>query len=485
VVILLIPIQQLVPQSKQTAQQTNTAANRGGAPPGPQSSSSVASFSEVFADSRGSTEATTKNDMRSNGKYSDLQRTDEHLNSDPVGKAIEELSETDAADSGTENPLDDKDTLPEDSDDLVAAFLAAIAVPADIQKLPVNAAAVPDTDIAEVTLETAPTTAQLDIPAIVAEQTNGDFVSIFEGKTSSVMPELPGNSDLTDITDDTARMPTSTSYSEVTEEAALLTVDTVQIPVVDFRGLHANPVSRPLENENELTATDKGTATDTENLGADAEPVAVQAVQRNDTAQSDFSDEHSDRNKDAELKTDPGKLDLTAKQLETDNRPMFTLESVDDSAVTNASAVRPSDLFDKVVESATLVRTDGVDKITLQLTPEHLGRVEIQLSLGEQGLTLKVSTEDAGVRGMLNSQLSQLISSLSDKGLKVVGAEVVYSGLAGDAFKENGGEQQGGTKQQSQSQRRFTASADVSAISAAFAYQAFFNADEEVTEFIA
>jgi flagellar hook-length control protein FliK len=86
---------------------------------------------------------------------------------------------------------------------------------------------------------------------------------------------------------------------------------------------------------------------------------------------------------------------------------------------------------------------------------------------------------------MLNSQLSQLISSLSDKGLKVVGAEVVYSGLAGDAFKERSDNQQGGTKQQSQSQRRYTAAADISATSAAFAYQAYFDADEEVTEFIA
>jgi flagellar hook-length control protein FliK len=153
------------------------------------------------------------------------------------------------------------------------------------------------------------------------------------------------------------------------------------------------------------------------------------------------------------------------------------------AAPTVIDGVRPSEIISKLVESAELVRAADSDTITLHLKPENLGKVEVQLTLSAEGsLTVKMTADHDGVRGLLNSQLSQLVSSLSEKGLKVTGAEVVYSGVGNDEYNRGGNKnpQERGTNQ-TRRQVHVTRSVEVTD-----AYAPYYGeSDETAIEFVA
>jgi flagellar hook-length control protein FliK len=74
--------------------------------------------------------------------------------------------------------------------------------------------------------------------------------------------------------------------------------------------------------------------------------------------------------------------------------------------------------------------------MTIQLKPELLGSVQLQLQMREGGMHVKISADDPAVRGAINAQIGSLIVSLSEKGLKIADVEVTYTGAdSGDLAK--------------------------------------------------
>jgi flagellar hook-length control protein FliK len=79
--------------------------------------------------------------------------------------------------------------------------------------------------------------------------------------------------------------------------------------------------------------------------------------------------------------------------------------------------------------------------MSIQLKPEFLGKVALEIAMDATGLHVKISAEDNGVRSMINGQINSLIESLANKGIEVVEVEVAYTGVDNGAFKESRGGQ--------------------------------------------
>lgn len=77
--------------------------------------------------------------------------------------------------------------------------------------------------------------------------------------------------------------------------------------------------------------------------------------------------------------------------------------------------------------------TDGDYRMTLQLHPEHLGRVEVAVSLAGGQISMQLSADNASSRQMLKDSINQLRASLESSGLST-GSLDVGAG--------NGGQQQ-------------------------------------------
>jgi len=128
--------------------------------------------------------------------------------------------------------------------------------------------------------------------------------------------------------------------------------------------------------------------------------------------------------------------------------------------------VRTENLFQEMISRVEMMQNDSKSTMTIQLNPEFLGKVALEVSIDAAGLHVKINAEDSGVRSMINGQLATLIESLEHKGIEVVGVEVAYTGVNYSTFQDP---REGG---QEQSKRHQTAKRDVSPTEGAAYYAA-------------
>jgi len=100
--------------------------------------------------------------------------------------------------------------------------------------------------------------------------------------------------------------------------------------------------------------------------------------------------------------------------------------------------VSAENLFHEMISRVEMMQNDAKSTMTIQLNPEWLGKVALEVSVDAAGLHVKINADDGAVRSMINGQLSTLIESLESKGIEVVGVEVAYTGVDNGAFKEQG-----------------------------------------------
>jgi flagellar hook-length control protein FliK len=95
---------------------------------------------------------------------------------------------------------------------------------------------------------------------------------------------------------------------------------------------------------------------------------------------------------------------------------------------TISTPVKPENLFQEMISRVETMQNDTKSTMTIQLNPEFLGKVALEVAVDAAGLHVKINAEDSGVRNMINSQLTALIESLESKGIEVVEVEVAYTG---------------------------------------------------------
>jgi len=102
-----------------------------------------------------------------------------------------------------------------------------------------------------------------------------------------------------------------------------------------------------------------------------------------------------------------------------------------------SAPVKAENLFDEMVSRLESMKTDNQRVMTIQLKPEFLGKVALEIAMDAAGLHVKISAADSGVRTLINGQITALIESLENKGIGIVEVEVAYTGVDNGAFKEN------------------------------------------------
>jgi hypothetical protein len=102
----------------------------------------------------------------------------------------------------------------------------------------------------------------------------------------------------------------------------------------------------------------------------------------------------------------------------------------------------PQRFIDQLVKNLALVNRAGPAEVRLQLKPEFLGRMVINLTLEEGVLTARFITESHQVKGMLEANMNALKQSLSENGVKVEKTEVDVQVNTGGAFERDLGQQQ-------------------------------------------
>ncbi|GFM35377.1 flagellar hook-length control protein FliK [Desulfovibrio psychrotolerans] len=106
----------------------------------------------------------------------------------------------------------------------------------------------------------------------------------------------------------------------------------------------------------------------------------------------------------------------------------------------NAAAAKAADqrLFEQIENGMLKTMRDGARQITMQLTPEDLGKLTIILSVKNNEVNAVIRPESAEAAKAINDQLHQLKASLENQGLKVDNIDVqtsLQNNLSGNGWQ--------------------------------------------------
>lgn len=77
-------------------------------------------------------------------------------------------------------------------------------------------------------------------------------------------------------------------------------------------------------------------------------------------------------------------------------------------------------IFEQIIEKTSVSLQDGVNQIEIDLVPEFLGRVSIQLTMEGERVSAMIRTSSQQVQGLLASEIGQLQQTLQSRGIEVV-----------------------------------------------------------------
>ena len=117
-------------------------------------------------------------------------------------------------------------------------------------------------------------------------------------------------------------------------------------------------------------------------------------------------------------------------------------------AVTNDGMVSGSDVIRQIVEQVRLNMNQNTTSMELQLNPEHLGKVQINVAAKEGVMTARIVVETEAARQAVEGGLTSLKETLEQQNLKVDAIEVMVSttGFEGQEEKQDSYKKESETK---------------------------------------
>lgn len=113
-----------------------------------------------------------------------------------------------------------------------------------------------------------------------------------------------------------------------------------------------------------------------------------------------------------------------------------------------------------VVNKLEIVKQEGISEAKISLYPEHLGQVDIKLTMQNGQLVAQFTTEHAGAKDLLEQQMSQLRSTLQSQGVQVEKLVVTQNPSLQSQMYHDGRQSQSGQQQPNRRQKDKDASSE-------------------------
>ncbi|MDY5576906.1 MAG: flagellar hook-length control protein FliK [Lachnospiraceae bacterium] len=126
----------------------------------------------------------------------------------------------------------------------------------------------------------------------------------------------------------------------------------------------------------------------------------------------------------------------TGQQLNvTGNQNIF--QNIQETLSERVDAHTSENIVRQVIEQVNVQLKSDVTSLEMQLYPEHLGKVSIQVTSKNGALTAQIAAESEAARAALESQINVLKDTLNQQGLKVESVEVLVSSHGFDKNNES------------------------------------------------
>ena len=153
------------------------------------------------------------------------------------------------------------------------------------------------------------------------------------------------------------------------------------------------------------------------------------------------------------------KLSMTESDANTITAGQLALRSGTTAPVKPAAQPVPAEHFAKemtnlVVNKLEFVKQQGFTEARISLYPEHLGQVDIKITMQNGQLVAQFMTQNSDARELLDQQMSQLRSALQGQGLQVEKLEVTQNSQSSSSQFYQDGRQPGSGQQESNRRSR-------------------------------
>lgn len=189
-------------------------------------------------------------------------------------------------------------------------------------------------------------------------------------------------------------------------------------------------------------------------LKSAADQTAVQSKSQTqqsgaETQQDDGSDQDAQQEIKPQATITAGELALRANG----TTPAKPVEAVPVQRV-------PQEVAKLAVDRLEILHKEGFTEAKISLTPDHLGKVDIRLTMHAGQLVAHFVTEHAMAKDMLEQQMIQLRGTLQNQGITVERIEVTQSSSLQSQMDQNGSQQGNGQQQDRRSRSREEATDD-------------------------
>lgn len=117
-----------------------------------------------------------------------------------------------------------------------------------------------------------------------------------------------------------------------------------------------------------------------------------------------------------------------------------------------------------LVNKFEVVKLQGMSQARISLYPEHLGQVDVRITLQNGQLIAQFVTEHAFARESLEGQMAQLRAALQAQGLQVNKLEVTQNSSLSSHMYQDGRQQSSDAHQQQNNKRREVREEDLLAL---------------------
>ena len=126
------------------------------------------------------------------------------------------------------------------------------------------------------------------------------------------------------------------------------------------------------------------------------------------------------------------------------------IEEIQEELADRVGRSQADNIMSQLMEQIKFSVNDEFKSMEMQLYPEHLGKVGIQVAIKTGILTAQITAENETVKKAIEAQLINLRESFNNQGLKVENVEVT---IASHSFEENNMHNQEGQSDQGRSKR--------------------------------
>lgn len=131
-------------------------------------------------------------------------------------------------------------------------------------------------------------------------------------------------------------------------------------------------------------------------------------------------------------------------------------EAVASSEISEPFGVDRTDIIEQMLDAVRVNVTPETSSMEIQLTPEHLGKINLNVATRNGIITATITAQNESVRAAIENQVVQLKESMNNQGLKVEHVEVTVASHEFNMNYDNNGDSQNmGNGHKNNSSRRF------------------------------